>query len=57
MMFIDRKIPGVMFSHDPDYEHHTSEDNFDKVDPVEPERCEIILPRARIWYLANLDDA
>ena len=56
MMFIDRKIPGVMFSHDPDYTHHTSEDTPDKVDPVELERCEIIAAGA-MWYLANLDDA
>lgn len=55
MMFIDRKIPGVMFSHDPDYTHHTSEDTPDKVDPVELERCEIIAA-GTLWHLANLDD-
>jgi hypothetical protein len=54
MMFIDRKIPGIMFSHDPDYTHHTSEDTPDKVDPVELERCEII-SLGTMWYLANLD--
>ncbi|MFQ5603691.1 MAG: DUF4910 domain-containing protein [bacterium] len=54
MMFIDRKIPGMMFSHSPDYTHHTSEDTPDKVDPVELERCEIIAAGA-IWYLANLN--
>jgi hypothetical protein len=54
MMFIDRKIPGIMFSHDPDYTHHTSEDTPDKVDPVELERCEIIAAGS-LWYLANLD--
>lgn len=54
MMFIDRKIPGVMFSHDPDYTHHTSEDTPDKVDPVELERCEIIAA-GTMWHLANLD--
>ena len=54
MMFIDRKIPGVMFSHS-DYAHHTSEDTPDKVDPVELERCEIISTGA-IWYLANIND-
>ena len=54
MNFIDRKIPGIMFSHDPDYTHHTSEDTPDKVDPVELERCEIIAT-ASILYLANLD--
>jgi hypothetical protein len=53
MMFIDRKIPGMMFSHDPDYTHHTSEDTPDKVDPVELERCEII-STAAVLYLANL---
>ena len=52
MMFIDRKIPGMMFSHS-DYTHHTSEDTPDKVDPVELERCEIISAGA-MWYLANL---
>jgi len=55
MMFIDRKIPGIMFSHDPDYTHHTSEDTPDKVDPVELERCEIIAT-GTMWYLANLDE-
>jgi hypothetical protein len=55
MMFIDRKVPGVMFSHD-DYTHHTSEDTPDKVDPVELERCEIIATSA-LWYLANLEPA
>ena len=56
MMFIDRKIPAVMFSHDPDYTHHTSEDTPDKVDPVELERCELIATGAA-WYLANLTAA
>jgi hypothetical protein len=55
MMFIDRKIPGIMFSHAPDYTHHTSEDTPDKVDPVELERCEII-SLGTMWYLANLDE-
>jgi len=54
MMFIDRKIPGVMFSHS-DYTHHTSEDTPDKVDPVELERSEIISTGAML-YLANLTD-
>jgi len=54
MMFIDRKIPGIMFSHS-DYTHHTSEDTPDKVDPVELERCEIIAT-GTMWYLANLTD-
>ena len=54
MMFIERKIPGVMFSHSPDYTHHTSEDTPDKVDPVELERCEIIAT-GTMWYLANLE--
>lgn len=53
MMFIDRKIPAMMFSHSPDYTHHTSEDTPDKVDPVELERSEIIGAGAA-WYLANL---
>ncbi|MFQ5641029.1 MAG: M28 family peptidase [bacterium] len=53
MMFIERKIPGVMFSHSPDYTHHTSEDTPDKVDPVELERCEIIAAGTML-YLANL---
>jgi len=55
MMFIDRKVPGIMFSHS-DYTHHTSDDTPDKVDPVELERCEIIATGA-MWYLANLDSA
>ena len=54
MMFIDRKIPGVMFSHS-DYTHHTSEDTPDKVDPVELERCEVISTGAML-YLASLDE-
>jgi aminopeptidase YwaD len=52
-VFIDRKIPGLMFWHDPDYTHHTSEDTPDKVDPVELERCELIAASA-VLYLANL---
>ena len=55
MMFLDRGIPSTMFSHDPDYTHHTSEDTPDKVDPVELERCELIATGA-LWYLANLDE-
>ena len=31
MMFIDREIPAIMFSHDPDYTHHTSEDTPDRL--------------------------
>ncbi|MCZ6774918.1 MAG: DUF4910 domain-containing protein [Ignavibacteria bacterium] len=54
MMFIDRKIPGVMFSHSPDYTHHTSEDTPDKVDPVELERAELIAT-GTAWFLANLE--
>jgi hypothetical protein len=56
MMFIDRKIPGIMMSHSPDYTHHTSDDTPDKVDPVELERSEVIAAGA-LWYLANLDPA
>ncbi|NIR48122.1 DUF4910 domain-containing protein [candidate division KSB1 bacterium] len=56
MMFIERKIPGVMFNHSPDYTHHTSEDTPDKVDPVELERSEVIAA-ATILYLANLEPA
>ncbi|MCH8276579.1 MAG: DUF4910 domain-containing protein [Bacteroidetes bacterium] len=54
MMFIDRKVPGIMIGHGPDYTHHTSEDTPDKVDPVELERSEIIGTGA-LWYLANLE--
>lgn len=54
MMFNDLKIPGIMFFHDPDYTHHTSEDTPDKVDPVELERSEIIATGTMI-YLSNLD--
>jgi hypothetical protein len=53
MMFIDRKIPGMMFGHSPDYTHHTSEDTPDKVDPVELERTEIIAA-ATALYLSDL---
>ena len=53
MMFIDRKIPGIMFGHSPDYTHHTSEDTPDKVDPVELERSEIIATAAML-YLSDL---
>ncbi|HEY5657424.1 MAG TPA: M28 family peptidase, partial [Myxococcota bacterium] len=55
MMFIDRKIPGMMFGHSPDYTHHTSEDTPDKVDPVELERSEIIATAAMV-YLADLSE-
>ncbi|HTE06454.1 MAG TPA: DUF4910 domain-containing protein [Planctomycetota bacterium] len=56
MMMLDRKIPAIMFSHSPDYTHHTSDDTPDKVDPVELERCELIATGAA-WFLANLDIA
>jgi hypothetical protein len=55
VMFIDRGVPSAMFSHDPDYTHHTSEDTPDKVDPVELERCELVATGA-LWTLANLDE-
>jgi hypothetical protein len=54
VMLLDRKVPAVMFSHDPDYTHHTSEDTPDKVDPVELERGELIA-LFTLWHLANLD--
>jgi hypothetical protein len=56
MMFIDRKVPGVMLVHDPDYTHHTSEDTPDKVDPVELERAELIAAGTML-YLSDLSDA
>jgi aminopeptidase YwaD len=52
MMFIDRKIPGVMLVHS-DYTHHTSEDTPDKIDPVELKRSELI-GAGTIWYLATM---
>ena len=55
MMFIDLKIPGMMFGHSPDYTHHTSEDTPDKVDPVELERTEIIAT-ATTLFLSDLSD-
>jgi hypothetical protein len=45
-----------MFSHDPDYTHHTSEDTPDKVDPVELERSELIAA-AGLLYLSDLTPA
>ena len=54
MMFIDRKIPGMMIGHS-DYTHHTSEDTPDKVDPVELERSEIIAAAA-LLYLSDLTE-
>jgi aminopeptidase YwaD len=56
MMFIDRKIPAMMFSHSPDYTHHTSEDTPDKVDPVQLERSELIAA-ATALYLSDLSEA
>ncbi|NNG16026.1 MAG: DUF4910 domain-containing protein [Gemmatimonadales bacterium] len=56
MMFIDRKVPGMMLGHSPDYTHHTSEDTPDKVDPVELERSEIIAT-ATALYLSDLTPA
>ncbi|MGB5303875.1 MAG: M28 family peptidase [Gemmatimonadota bacterium] len=56
MQFIDRKIPGVMLGHSPDYTHHTSDDTPDMVDPVELERSEIVATAAFV-YLASLDEA
>jgi len=54
MMFIDRKIPGMMIGHG-DYTHHSSEDTPDKVDPVELERSEIIAASA-LLYLSDLTE-
>jgi hypothetical protein len=56
MMFIERKVPGIMLGHSPDYTHHTSEDTPDKVDPVELERSEIIAA-ATALYLSDLSPA
>jgi aminopeptidase YwaD len=56
MMFIDRKIPGVMLGHGPDYTHHTSDDTPDRVDPVELERSELVAA-ATMLYLADLTEA
>lgn len=56
MMFIDRRIPGMMLGHSPDYTHHTSDDTPDMVDPVELERSEIIATAA-VLYLSDLGDA
>jgi hypothetical protein len=56
MQFIDRKIPGVMVGHSPDYTHHTSDDTPDMVDPVELERSEIVATAATI-YLASLTES
>jgi hypothetical protein len=55
MMFIDRKIPGSMIVHGPDYTHHTSDDTPDKVDPVELQRSEMIAS-GTVYYLSNLSD-
>jgi hypothetical protein len=52
-VFVDRKIPGMMIVHLPDWTHHTSEDTLDKVDPVEIERAEIIAAGSML-YLANM---
>jgi aminopeptidase YwaD len=54
MMFIDRKIPGIMLVHGPDYTHHTSDDTPDRVDPVEIERSEIIAA-GTVLYLGSLE--
>jgi hypothetical protein len=54
-VFVDRKIPGMMIVHLPDYTHHTSEDTLDKVDPVELERSETIAT-ASMLYLANMTE-
>ncbi len=51
MMFIDRKIPGVMIGHS-DYTHHTSDDTPDKVDPVELRRSELI-GAGTAWFIAT----
>ncbi|MDP2471687.1 MAG: M28 family peptidase [Candidatus Palauibacterales bacterium] len=55
MQFIDRKIPGVMIGHSPDYTHHTSDDTPDRVDPVELERAEILAAGTTV-YLASLSE-
>ncbi|MCX6133701.1 MAG: DUF4910 domain-containing protein [Ignavibacteriales bacterium] len=53
MMFIDRKVPGVMMVHGPDYTHHTSDDTPDKVDPVELARSEMIAA-GTVVFLSNV---
>ena len=55
MQFIDRKIPGTMLGHSPDYTHHTSDDTPDMVDPVELERSEIVAT-ATLLYLSDLSE-
>ncbi len=50
------RIPSMMFTHSPDYTHHTSEDTPDKVDPVELERCEIIAASS-LYYLSALSES
>lgn len=54
MMFIDRKIPGIMLGHS-DYTHHTSEDTPDKVDPLELKRSELICGGAA-WLMATMQE-
>ncbi|MEO5936209.1 MAG: DUF4910 domain-containing protein, partial [Terriglobales bacterium] len=45
-------IPSTMFGHDPDWTHHSSEDNIDKTDPSEFRRVGV-MAGAVAWYQAG----
>jgi len=47
-------IPSSMFGHDPDWTHHSSEDNIDKTDPSEFRRVGT-MAGAAVWWMAALD--
>ncbi|MEO5936305.1 MAG: M28 family peptidase [Terriglobales bacterium] len=47
-------IPSTMFGHDPDWTHHSSEDNIDKTDASEFRRVGV-MAGAATWWLAGSD--
>lgn len=47
-------IPSSMFGHDPDWTHHSSEDNIDKTDPSEFRRVGT-MAGAAAWWMASAD--
>ncbi|HEX2572539.1 MAG TPA: DUF4910 domain-containing protein [Polyangia bacterium] len=51
-VFLGLGVPAVMFGHDPDWTHHTSEDTVDKTDPSEFRRVGTLALAAGHWIAA-----
>lgn len=53
-IFLGLGVPSSMFGHDPDWTHHSSEDNLDKVDPSELRRVGT-MAGASAWWIASAE--